>query len=367
MVTCSVTDIARRFDQNPLLKQKDIKASNTAMKVECLLNPGVFRFDNKIWLLVRVAERPEQLDGQVRVAIYNGKDEIEIIKFSKNDPNLDLSDSRVISYKGKSYLTTLSHLRLVCSDDGKKFFEPGLYSPIFGNGILESYGIEDCRITEINGTFNLTYTMVSSFGVGVGLIQTRDWKKFDRKGMILPPHNKDCAIFNEQIKGKYYALHRPSSAQLGGNYIWLAESSDLLHWGSHKCIATTRSMMWDSERIGAGAAPIKTSKGWLAIYHGANQKHRYCLGALLLDLDDPSRVIARSEQPIMEPTASYELTGFFGNVVFTNGHVIEGDMITIYYGASDEVICGAEFSIKEILNSLLGNTVFERKQGHEEA
>ena len=184
------------------------------------------------------------------------------------------------------------------------------------------------------------------------MIQTRDWKSFDRKGMVLPPHNKDCAIFGEKINGKYFALHRPSSPQLGGNYIWLAESYDLLHWGHHQCIATTRAMSWDSARIGAGAAPIKTPQGWLEIYHGANADHRYCLGALLLDLTDPSKVLGRSEYPIMEPTASYESTGFFGNVVFTNGHIVEGDTIRMYYGASDEVICGAEFSIKEILGTL---------------
>jgi predicted GH43/DUF377 family glycosyl hydrolase len=348
-----VADIAKRFEQNPLLQPKDIKASSAALKVECLLNPGVFKYDNRIWLLLRVAERPEQMPGLVSLPVYNEMGELEILRLNKNDPTLDVTDSRVISYQGKSYLTTLSHFRLVYSDDGKAFFEPTLYSPIFGKDILESYGIEDCRVTEINGIFNLTYTMVSPFGVGVGLIQTRDWKNFDRKGMILPPHNKYCAIFSEQIKGKYYALHRPSSAQLGGNYIWLAESPDLLHWGNHKCIATTRNRMWDSERIGAGAAPIKTREGWLQIYHGANEGHRYCLGALLLDLDDPSRVLARSEQPIMEPTAPYELTGFFGNVVFTNGHIVEGDIITLYYGASDEVICGAQFSIKKILNSIL--------------
>ena len=102
-----------------------------------------------------------------------------------------------------------------------------------------------------------------------------------------------------------------------------------------------------------GAAPIKTSVGWLEIYHGANAEHRYCLGALLLDLGDPSIVLARSERPLMEPTAPYELKGFFGNVVFTNGHWVEGDTLHIYYGASDEVICGADFSIQEIINSLL--------------
>jgi predicted GH43/DUF377 family glycosyl hydrolase len=183
-------------------------------------------------------------------------------------------------------------------------------------------------------------------------MKTTDWKTLERKGMIFPPHNKDCAFFEEQIDNKYYALHRPSSPELGGNYIWIAESEDLEHWGNHRCVATTRPGKWDSVRIGAGAAPIKTEKGWLEIYHGANEENRYCLGALLLDLNEPSKVLARSEEPIMEPLADYEKTGFFGNVIFTNGHVLNGDTITIYYGASDEVICGAELSIAEILQSL---------------
>lgn len=348
-----VNETARRFEENPLLRPNDLRPSSHAMKIECLLNPGVFRFNNKIGLLIRVAERPEQSDGEVSFPIYNKEGQIEILRFDKNDPNLDFTDPRVINYKGTDYLTTLSHLRLMWSDDGINFYESDEYHPLYGKDHLESYGIEDCRVTEIDGLFNLTYTMVSAVGVGVGLIQTRDWKNFDRKGMIFPPHNKDCAIFSEKINGKYYALHRPSSPSLGGNYIWIAESPDLLHWGNHKCIATTRSSMWDSARIGAGAAPIKTSKGWLEIYHGANKENFYCLGALLLDLNNPSHVVARSEQPIMIPSAEYEKTGFFGKVVFTNGHIVDGDTIHMYYGASDEVICGAGFSINEILDSLL--------------
>jgi len=105
--------------------------------------------------------------------------------------------------------------------------------------------------------------------------------------------------------------------------------------------------------VGAGAAPIKTEAGWLELYHGADEASRYCLGALLLDLDDPTRVIARSEHPIMEPLMDYERAGFFGNVVFTNGHVVHGDTITLYYGAADEVVCGALLSAKEVLETLM--------------
>jgi predicted GH43/DUF377 family glycosyl hydrolase len=346
-------DIATRFPKNPLITPKSLKPGISGMEIVCLLNPGVFRYHDKIWLLLRVAERPKQITGKISFPIYNKNGEIEILSFDKGDPDLDTTDPRVINYKKKDYLTTLSYLRLVCSNDGITFFEPDGYPPVFGKGDLESFGIEDCRVASMGDYYNLTFTEVSPSGVGVGLMQTSDWKNFERKGMIFPPHNKDCAIFSEKINGTYYALHRPSSPELGGNYIWLAQSPDLLHWGNHKCVAMSRPGMWDSARVGAGAAPIRTERGWLEIYHGANKENRYCLGALLLDLNDPSNVIARTDEPIMEPVAAYEQTGFFGNVIFTNGHIVEGDIIKMYYGASDEVICGAELSISKILSVLL--------------
>lgn len=345
-------DIAKRDSNNPILRPSDLEPKIEGMEITCLLNPGVYRLNGKTWLLLRVAERPRQQEGKISFPVYNDKGEIEVMTFEANDPDLDASDPRVINYKGNDYLTTLSYLRPVCSDDGVHFYEDPEYPPIFGKGALETFGIEDCRVATTDDGYFLTFTEVSPVAVGVGLIETRDFKDIRRHGMIFPPHNKDCALWEEKVNGKYYAFHRPSSPELGGNYIWLAESPDRLHWGNHRCIATTRPGKWDSVRVGAGAAPIRTEKGWLEIYHGANAENRYCLGALLLDLDDPAKVIARSEEPIMEPIAPYEQTGFFGNVVFTNGQIVEGDKVTIYYGASDEVICRAEFSIREILRSL---------------
>lgn len=345
-------DIAKRSSKNPLLRPSDLAPGIKGMEIACLLNPGVFKYNNKTWLLLRVAERPVQQEGIISFPVYNEKGEIEVLSFSENDPALDASDPRVIGYKGQNYLTTMSYLRLVSSEDGINFKEDENYPPIFGQGELESFGIEDCRVATTEDGFFLTFTEVSPVAVGVGLIHTKDWKNYTRHGMIFPPHNKDCALFEEKINGKYFALHRPSSPELGGNYIWVSSSPDRLHWGGHKCIATTRQGMWDSARVGAGAAPIRTEKGWLEIYHGADHNHRYCLGALLLDINDPTKVLARSEEPIMEPIAPYEQVGFFGNVVFTNGHLVEGDTIKMYYGASDEVICMAELSIAEILKSL---------------
>lgn len=122
--------------------------------------------------------------------------------------------------------------------------------------------------------------------------------------------------------------------------------------GNHQCIIKTRAGLWDSARVGAGAAPIKTEQGWLEIYHGANKEHQYCLGAFLMDLNDPVKVISRTVTPIMVPTEKYELSGFFGNVVFTNGHIVKSYELTIYYGASDEFICSAKFSIIKIISLL---------------
>lgn len=349
-----MNELARRFVQNPLLSPRDLKPSSEGLEVTCLLNPGVFRFEQKTWLIVRVAERPKQKEGAISFPVLTPSGKTEIIEINRHDPDLKITDPRVIQYRGVDYLTTLSHLRLLCSDDGIQFHEPEGYLPLFGEGVLQTFGIEDCRVTQLEDKYFLTFTAVSESGVGVGMRTTRDWKKFESHGMILPPHNKDCAVFEEKIGDQYFALHRPSSVDLGGNYIWIASSPDAIHWGNHRCLIKTRKDSWDSHRVGAGAAPIKTREGWLEIYHGANGKNQYGLGAILLDLKDPSRVIARSKDPIMFPSAEYELNGFFGQVVFTNGHVVssDGDTLVVYYGAADEVVCGATFSIKEILASL---------------
>ena len=347
-------DIAKRFVENPLLSPNDIPASTEGLEITCLLNPGAFRFKGKTWLIVRVAERPSQKEGIISFPILTETGGITIIEIATDHSELDATDARVINYKGKDYLTTLSHLRLLYSEDGIHFFEAEDYPLLVGEGILETFGIEDCRVVEIEGKYYLTFTSVSDNGVGVGLRTTTDWKTFERHGMMLPAHNKDCAIFEEKINGLFYALHRPSSVDIGGNYIWIASSPDGIHWGNHHCIIKTRKGLWDSKRVGAGAAPIKTDKGWLEIYHGANQNHQYCLGAFLMDLNDPTKVIARTEEPIMVPSTEYELSGFFGHVVFTNGHIVEpdGDTVTVYYGAADEHVCGAKFSINEIMSLL---------------
>jgi predicted GH43/DUF377 family glycosyl hydrolase len=344
-------DIAQRFPQNPLLAPAQVTPSQPGSKIECLLNPGVFQYEGRTYLLVRVAERPELQHGRVRVPVME-EGKLKILDWDAAHPDLVSTDPRGYHYKGEGYLSTLSYLRFFVSDDGIAF-SPAEQAPLWGQGLLETFGIEDCRVTTFeDGRFFLTYTAVSLWGYGVGLRETSDWKSYTSHGLIIPPANKDAAIFDRKIDGRYVCLHRPSGVIVGGHYIWIGFSDDLEHWGGHRPVARTRPGMWDSARIGAGAAPIYTKEGWLEIYHGADQSSRYCLGAMLLDLKEPWKVLARSAEPIMEPLAEYEQKGFFGNVVFTNGHLVQGDEITLYYGASDSVICGAKLSVEKILKSL---------------
>lgn len=339
-----------RHAANPLLRPEDLAPSAPGLKIECLLNPGAFRFDGAIWLLVRVAERPPQEPGRVKFPVMEDG-QLRVIDLAADDPDFDGSDPREFKYRGVGYLSTLSHLRLLRSDDGVHFTDTGRW--LRGEGAQESFGIEDCRVSSFaDGRFLLTYTAVAPFGYGVGLRVTRDWKSFTSHGLIFLPANKDCALFEEQIGGDYLALHRPSCVIVGGHDIWLSRSPDLIHWGRHTCLARTRPGCWDESRVGAGAPPIRTSQGWLVLYHGADRRKRYCLGALLLDLEQPERVLARSREPIMEPETDYERRGFFGEVVFTNGHIVDGDRVTIYYGASDSVVCSAQLSISEVLKTL---------------
>lgn len=349
-----MSDFARRFSENPLIRPADVRPSRDGLEVACVLNPGVFRHLGRTGLMLRVAERPIQESGWISTPVLDpaAPGGVAILRFPASECSW-IDPARIFSHQGRAYLTTLSHLRLAWSEDGVRFAVEERPT-LLGEGALEAFGIEDCRVTRMDDVFYLHYTAVSDAGFGVGAATTRDWKSFERLGMILPPPNKDFALFPEKIGGYYYALHRPTHHALGGPYIWVSRSPDLRHWGDHHCVARLRPGMWDGLKLGAGAEPIRTERGWLEIYHGVAADNQYCLGLLLFDLKDPRRVLARSREPILRPRERYELAGFFGQVVFTNGHVVEadGDTVTLYYGASDEVICGARLSIRELLTSL---------------
>jgi predicted GH43/DUF377 family glycosyl hydrolase len=323
------------------------------MEVLCAFNPGATMVADQRLMLLRVAERPIQEKGWVSTAAIDaGTGELQIQRFRENDPDLDASDPRAIIHRGMIHLTSISHLRAAVSTDGQHF-QLNSKPALKGSGPYETFGVEDARITRIEDAYCVTYTGASHHGVTTCLARTRDFETFEKLGVMFAPDNKDIALFPQKINGRYYTLHRPSPRHLGTMAIWLASSDNLLDWGDHHTVISTRAGFWDCERVGAGASPIRTGDGWLALYHGVDYQTRYCTGAVLLDFEEPWKVIARSEEPFFIPEAEYETRGFMPGVVFHNGLIQTGeDSLELYYGAADESSCVATASIREILGSL---------------
>jgi len=343
----------KRFDNNPIIASHDVRPSRPDFEVMCVFNAGATRCNGKVILLVRIAERPVPRPGYVATATMDPVTRrIEPLYIKCDDPDLKQGDPRVFLYKGVMYLTSISHIRMAESSDGRHFTiaETPALQP---DNRYETYGLEDPRITFIDGWYYINYSAISLLGVATSLARTKDFNAYERLGIIFGPDNKDIAIFPEKINGRYYAFHRPSMKHLGVPSMWLASSDNLLDWGRHEYVIGPRAGYWDCERVGCGAAPVRTPQGWLELYHASDTNTRYCTGAVLLDLNEPWKVIARSEQPFFFPEASYETTGLMPNVIFHNGLVDNGDgTLTLYYGAADDKTCGATARIADILASL---------------
>lgn len=342
-----------RSSQNPIITPEDVKSSRDDFDVIGVFNAGVARFEGDVLLLLRVAERPINENPDVALAVVYDVDKKKILikEFSKSDPKIDFSDPRLIQTTDGTYLTSISHLRLARSKDGIRF-EIEDIPAISPSTEYETFGIEDPRISLINGVYYIHYVAVSPLGVTTCLISTRDFESFHRHGVIFCPDNKDVVLFPDKITGKFYALHRPVSPLFRKQNIWLAESPDLTSWGNHRHLFGPRTDGWDEMKVGAGAVPFRTERGWLEVYHGVDRNNRYCLGAVLLDSNEPWNILARSVEPIFEPETDYECHGFFGNVVFSCGLLCEDETLKIYYGAADTSICYTELSLEETLDSL---------------
>ena len=344
----------RRAPENPILTPAMVRPSRPDLAVVGVFNPAVTRHGEDVVLLLRVAEAPtKRSESEVVAPVFNASSgRLEIERWPAGTPGLDVSDPRVIVFDGRSWLTSISHLRVARSRDGISFDVES--SPALSPATeLESFGIEDARITLIDGTYWINYTAVSPLGIATALASTKDFRTFERHGIIFPPNNRDVTILPERIGGRYVALHRPMPAGIGEPAIWSASSSDMLSWGDHRYVAGARRGCWDGAKIGGGAVPFRVTDGWLAVYHGVSESPmEYALGALLLDANDPSIVLARSREPVLKPEMPYEREGFFGGVVFTCGLLPEGDTIRVYYGAADGVTAVADLSLTEILGGL---------------
>lgn len=353
-----------RCVNNPLIVPQDVAPSRTDFKVDGVFNCGVAEYNGEIILLCRVAESVIcENDEEVKIPVVvnkEGQDVIDVVTYCKKEhTGLDFTDSRhVRSSGGKKNrvlnLTSLSHLRIARSADGIHFTvdEKPAIEPTAEE---ESWGMEDPRITKIEDVYYINYTSVTENGPATSLISTKDFVDYQRHGIIFAPENKDVTIFPEKINGMYVAFNRPVPCGIGAPEMWIAKSPDLFHWGEQKhfCgLSKDDRESWDNGRIGGGAVPFKTDRGWVKIYHAADQNDRYCLGAFLLDLEDPSVVLAKTAAPILEPQEDYERNGFFGNVVFTCGCLVKGERVIIYYGAADDKICRVDILLEDIFKAM---------------
>lgn len=220
----------------------------------------------------------------------------------------------------------------------------------------ELYGIEDPRIVKLEdeGKYAVVYTSFSQSGPLVSLATTEDFRGFRRFGVVMPPDDKDASLFPRKFNGRYVLIHRPSpTSYLLGAHIWISYSPDLKHWGDSAILLPARKgSWWDAYKVGLGPQPIETSEGWLIIYHGVKTTAAgsiYRLGLALLDLDDPSKVIARSDEWVFGPNEHYERIGDVPDVTFPCGVVLKGDELIMYYGAADTTMAIATASLKEVL------------------
>ncbi len=351
----------RRLFTHQMLRPADLPATSPAMRVIGAFNPGVAQCGEETALLVRVVEQP----GETRAGFLPSPrvaEDGQIVTDWLPETEQDLSDPRVMIHRttGRLRLRFISHLRVAFSRDGRTFDRLG--PAILPQGPYETFGLEDPRITPIGDTYWITAVGVSERGICTRLLSTTDFHSFKRHGNILAPDNKDVLLFPETIAGRYAMLHRPMPMMpLHPPAMWLAFGPDLTHWGEHTRLVLTGNDDSLTDRVGGSTPPIRTEQGWLTLYHGSDKKpgHEgvgtYTAGALLLDLNHPERIIARSPKPLLIPEADFETTGFVDNVVFPTAAVPRGDELWVYYGAADEHTGVTALRMDEVLESLVAS------------
>jgi predicted GH43/DUF377 family glycosyl hydrolase len=219
--------------------------------------------------------------------------------------------------------------------------------------LWEEHGIEDPRLTLLEGTYYVMYTAVCRYGHRIALAKTEDFCHYERIALVSGPGNKDGVLFPEKINGLYARLDRPFGKDVGS--VWISYSPDLINWGMSEMVFPPRARYWDSYRIGASAPPILTDRGWLEVYHGVKMTSGgpiYRIGTAMLDRDDPTKVVGRCLSPVLSPREEYERVGDVGNVVFACGMIAEDDgEVKVYYGAADTSICVATGSLRDLIQS----------------
>ncbi|MBU0755861.1 MAG: glycoside hydrolase family 130 protein [Planctomycetes bacterium] len=294
MVRKYIHDLIRRWGGNPILTAQDMPFPCTALH-----NAGAVMFEGRPILMLRV------------------------------------EDMRGMSF----FILARSKNGFQFSVDEEPAMVPSTKEPFASN---ETLGIQDARITKIEDRYYITYTARAAHGSRLALARTEDFKTFERICLATQPENRSGTLLPRKIQGRFALLQRPLVGDTG--HLWISFSNDLIYWGDARVVMTTRGGFWDCNRIGVACPPIETEKGWLLIYYGEKfnaSGHIYRLGTALLDLEDPCRVIGRSDIPILSPREYYERVGDVDNMVFATGAVVNEKLgnLMVYYGAATNSIC----------------------------
>lgn len=310
-----------RYENNPIVKKTDIPDIGTELAdATSVFNPGAIKVNGKYLMMLRVQNR--------------GRRTFFIMSESNDGITFKVED-KVVEFKGLENL------------EGKIYH---LYDP---------------RLFELDGSYYVIFAMDIDDYCCIGLGKTEDWNEFQFCGVVSKKNVRNGVLFPEKINGYYYKLERPNDFQidggpLTGNSISVSKSNNLFEWQLIKKIAYGNKNYWD-ELIGSGPPPVKTKKGWLSVYHGIAMHYApiYQVGVMLLDLNDPSIVIARGSQNILEPREYYELVGQVPNVVFPTGLIVEEydedgfakeeSEVKLYYGAADTSVALATSTIGRLL------------------
>lgn len=311
------TRILKRHPQNPLLHVKDYPG------VAQIYNPSPVMYNGQTILLVSVVDHKTpglgRDVGQTRIAR------------SIDGINFELSAENFVKVPAKTYP----------------------YSSL--------YHFIDNRVTKIGDTYYMiTPVGVRGFMGPVGVLgKTKDFETYDCIDIITQPPSRGASLFPEKINGKYYKIDRPSlgGAEPGHGEMWLSSSPDLVHWGSFRPLLAPNYKFWNVNKIGP-TPPIKTDEGWLVIVHGVFTPAGgtyYYIGAILLDLDDPAKIIGKTSSYLLGPEEDYERHGNCDNTVFPCGAIAnyETDKLRLYYGACDSCICLATGSLSEVVNACI--------------
>ena len=372
-----------------LISPKNIKPSSNLFEVIGTINPGAERLPNgDIVLYVRVIEKLKKTEDKnyFYVPRFSGKNKFKISldKFNKS-ATISNSDLDIVFKDGTKRLTFISHLRRVVLDkSGFNIKSIDRKPSFFGIESDGELGIEDPRIVKLDGLYYMTYVSLSREGnISSSYAISNDLKKWDRKGISFKEQDKDVVLFSEKINGKYYAFHRPEgNFEFSPPHIWISSSKNINYLGKPTPIKIANRGSWDYTRAGSGCPPIKLDKGWLLIYHGVIDKKRkkhidmihkmiskifhvkliettirskYCVGAAMFDLKNPSKLISKSPLPLIYPRQKYEQGTFEDkDVVFPTGIVrdLNKDNLLIYSGGGDIVTTVKKVKLSNIFNSL---------------